>query len=69
MFVPEKVFVINLRRRPDRLAYFLSHCPLAGVDVVYAFDGKHPENEDPEEVELLQSEKFAHYHVRFPNEK
>ena len=46
MFKPDKVFVINLLRRPDRLAYFLNHCPLSDVDVVYAFDGKNPENED-----------------------
>ena len=69
MFVPEKIFVINLKRRPDRLAYFLAHCPLPDVEVVYAFDGENPENEDPDEVELFHSEKFAHYHVRFQNKK
>ena len=68
MFVPEKIFVINLKRRPDRLADFLNHCPLPDVEVVYAFDGKNPENEDPDEVELFHSEKFAHYLDRFPNE-
>ena len=46
MFKPDKVFVINLLRRPDRLAYFLNHCPWSDVDVVYAFDGKNPDNED-----------------------
>ena len=67
MFKPDKVFVINLLRRADRLAYFLNHCPLADVEVVSAFDGTHPENEDPDEVELFHSEKFVHW--TFPNEK
>ena len=69
MFVPEKVFVINLKRRPDRLAYFLNHCPLSDVEIIHAFDGKDPDNENLDEVELFHSKKFAHYQVKFPNEK
>ena len=69
MFKPDKVFVINLLRRPDRLAYFLNHCPLSDVEIIHAFDGKDPDNENPDEMELFHSKKFAHYQVKFPNEK
>ena len=38
-------FVINLKRRPDRLKRFLDSCPLNHVNVIYGFDGKHLKNE------------------------
>jgi glycosyl transferase family 25 len=36
-----KKFVINLKRRPDRLEAFKERCPLMDVEVVYGFDGKN----------------------------
>lgn len=37
-----KVFVINLRRRPDRLEDFFKRCPYSEVSVVEAVDGFDP---------------------------
>ncbi len=48
-------FVINLKRRPDRLALFRSRCPVENVEVIYAFDGKNPDQESPEEHELFKT--------------
>ena len=36
-----KKFVINLKRRPDRLTNFLNNCPYGDVEIVYGFDGKN----------------------------
>ena len=35
-----KKFVVNLKRRPDRLKTFKAQCPIDDVEVVYACDGK-----------------------------
>ncbi len=40
-----KKFVINLKRRPDRLKQFEEMCPYTDVEIVYGFDGKNPSNE------------------------
>jgi GR25 family glycosyltransferase involved in LPS biosynthesis len=37
-----KKFVINLKRRPDRLETFQKNCPFQDVEVVYGFDGINP---------------------------
>jgi len=34
-------FVINLKRRPDRLELFRTRCPLKDYTVIYGFDGKN----------------------------
>jgi glycosyl transferase family 25 len=36
-----KKFVINLKRRPDRLETFKTRCPFTDVEVVHGFDGKN----------------------------
>lgn len=48
-----KKFVINLKRRPDRLELFVKQCPYVDVEVIYAFDGKNPELESKKERKLL----------------
>jgi GR25 family glycosyltransferase involved in LPS biosynthesis len=42
-----KIYVINLKRRPDRLENFYNKCsfPKEKIHVVYGFDGKKYENE------------------------
>ena len=40
-------FVINLKRRPDRLKVFQSTCPIVNVEVVEAFDAKHRDDVSP----------------------
>jgi len=50
-----KRFVINLKRRPDRLEQFYKRCPYPreSIEVVYAFDGKKPEGESKKERKLI----------------
>jgi glycosyl transferase, family 25 len=36
-----KKYVINLKRRPDRLEYFKQVCPYDNIEIFPAFDGKH----------------------------
>lgn len=50
-------FVINLRRRPDRLERFFKDCPLKNINTIYGFDGKNIENENINEIKLL--DKFV----------
>lgn len=57
-------FVINLRRRPDRLERFFKDCPLKNIHTIYGFDGKHIENESENEVKLM--DKFVNF---LPGEK
>jgi GR25 family glycosyltransferase involved in LPS biosynthesis len=40
-----KKFVINLKRRPDRLELFKKQCPFNDVTVITAFDGKNMKDE------------------------
>jgi glycosyl transferase family 25 len=49
-----KKFVINLKRRNDRLEKFLKNCPLPSneITIINAFDGKFYINESKEEIEL-----------------
>jgi GR25 family glycosyltransferase involved in LPS biosynthesis len=39
-----KIYVINLKRRPDRLDTFKTNCPYKDVNIIEAFDGKHIES-------------------------
>jgi glycosyl transferase family 25 len=51
-----KRFVINLKRRPDRLEQFFQRCPYPRetLEVIEAFDGKFPLNESKKERKLLK---------------
>lgn len=42
-----KTFVINLKRRPDRLMVFRNTCPINTVEVFEAFDASHRNDVDP----------------------
>jgi GR25 family glycosyltransferase involved in LPS biosynthesis len=50
-----KQYVINLKRRPDRLQYFYDNYPFDknNVEVVYGFDGKNVEQENNYEVDIF----------------
>jgi glycosyl transferase family 25 len=48
-----KRFVINLKRRADRLEQFFKRCPYTDVEVIQAFDGKNPQNENKKERKLI----------------
>jgi GR25 family glycosyltransferase involved in LPS biosynthesis len=52
-----KQYVINLKRRPDRLQYFYDHFPFekTNVEVVYGFDGKYFEKENEREVQIFHN--------------
>lgn len=41
-----KKFVINLKRRPDRLDAFNRQCPFNDIKVIYGFDGKNINEEE-----------------------
>jgi GR25 family glycosyltransferase involved in LPS biosynthesis len=64
MITKPSTFVINLKRRPERLKFFLDNTPLKDVNIEYGFDGKNIENEDINEQNLLQ--KFINF---LPGEK
>ena len=55
-------FVINLKRRPDRLEQFFQRCPYPreSIEVVSAFDGKNPNGECKKERKLMS---------RFPSDR
>ena len=48
-----KHFVINLKRRPDRLEQFFQRCPYTDVEVIPAFDGKNMSQESKKEKLLI----------------
>jgi GR25 family glycosyltransferase involved in LPS biosynthesis len=50
-----KQYVINLKRRTDRLQYFYDNYPFDknNVEVVYGFDGKNLDQEDKDEVNIF----------------
>jgi len=56
-------FVINLKRRPDRLEKFKKRCPLENVRVVQGFDAKDYINEPSEDIEF-----FKKVRCQFPGE-
>lgn len=45
-------FVINLKRRPDRLSLFETRCPLKDVCVIPAFDGHNHNSESEDDIKL-----------------
>jgi glycosyl transferase family 25 len=49
-----KKFVINLKRRPDRLHTFQQRCPYphTDIEIVYGFDGKNPSEESKKEQKI-----------------
>lgn len=49
-----KIYVVNLKRRPDRLEHFYKTCsfPKEKIHVIYGFDGKNYENELENEKHL-----------------
>ena len=49
-----KKFVVNLKRREDRLNLFQSRCPYNDVEVVYGFDGKLSINESKKERKIFE---------------
>jgi len=49
-----KSFVINLKRRPDRLEKFRAACPLTDVTTIYGFDGKNLQDESEDEQNLAK---------------
>jgi GR25 family glycosyltransferase involved in LPS biosynthesis len=50
-------FVINLKRRPDRLKEFHERCPLNDVNIVYGFDAKNYNDESEEDMQLFKKVK------------
>jgi GR25 family glycosyltransferase involved in LPS biosynthesis len=52
-----KKFVINLKRRPDRLELFKKQCPFDDVTVIDAFDGKNMKGETSA-IELDMASRF-----------
>jgi GR25 family glycosyltransferase involved in LPS biosynthesis len=59
-----KRFVINLKRRPDRLEQFFTRCPYPRecINVIEAFDGKFQENESKKEKKYIP--KFSNNRLR-----
>ena len=55
-----KIFVVNLKRRPDRLEQFYKRCPFEKsiIEIVYGFDGKNPDKEKEKERSLF-NDKFS----------
>ena len=56
-----ETYVINLKRREDRLESFMKRCELSDVKIEYAFDGKNQEHEIQEDRELTN--KFSNLMV------
>ena len=52
-----KTFVINLKRRPDRLEKFYKNCPIPkeSIEVIHGFDGKFPEKENKKEQTIFKN--------------
>ena len=52
-----KKYVINLKRREDRLEKFKNTCPLDDINVFYGFDGKNDIHEYTKKLEIRNGEK------------
>jgi GR25 family glycosyltransferase involved in LPS biosynthesis len=52
-----KKFVINLKRRTDRLEAFQKNCPFNDVEIVYGFDGKNI-NSEASPLERIMTKQF-----------
>ena len=50
-----KKFVINIKRRPDRLKQFQERCVYRDIEIVYGFDGKNSKNENKKENKIFES--------------
>ena len=50
-----KKFVINLKRRPDRLESFQERCVYKDIEVIPGFDGKNPHLESKKEQKIYKS--------------
>ena len=50
-----KTFVINLKRRPDRLKDFHKRCPYNDVETVYGFDGNNYTGETKKENKIFET--------------
>jgi len=48
----DKIYVINLKRRPDRLIKFLNKTPFKNIEIIYGFDGRNHQNERTELKDL-----------------
>jgi glycosyl transferase family 25 len=46
-------FIINLKRRPDRLSIFFKNCPIKNLSIIFGFDGKNIDLEDKDEIKLI----------------
>ena len=67
-----KTFVINLKRRPDRLETFYKNCPIPkeSIEVVHGFDGKFPDKENKKEHSLFKNKlKNLGLRLNFPGER
>ena len=56
-----KIYVINLKRRVDRLEKFIKNCPLSisNIEVIYGYDGSNSNNENDEEKEIFNTLKMS----------
>jgi GR25 family glycosyltransferase involved in LPS biosynthesis len=57
-------FVINLKRRPDRLQQFHERCPYNNIETVYGFDGNNANQENKKERKI-----FEHLSMLRPGER
>ena len=51
-------FVINLKKRPDRLKLFSDSFPLTDFQIVYGFNGKDHKDESEKEIQIYNTFKI-----------